>query len=110
MTNEAFRPQVMDMFEPQDHPNVIAYPGAPPTRPYDNAGWTLAYQMGVQFDAVQETVAGPLAIVEGLAKPMAGKVTPPPAGGGYLLTPAQNDAFTVVNRALKANGEVFRTT
>src|SRR5260221_8476653 len=34
-TNQAFRPHVMDMFEPQDHPNVIAYPGAAPTRPYD---------------------------------------------------------------------------
>src|SRR5205085_4644487 len=85
------------------------YPGAPPTRPYDNAGWTLAYQMGVQFDPVMETVTGPLQLIEGLAKPSAGKVTPPPAGGGYLLSPAQNDAFTVVNRALKAGGEVWRT-
>ena len=47
MTAQAFRPHVIDMFEPQDHPNVIPYPGAPPTPPYDNAGWTLAYQMGV---------------------------------------------------------------
>ena len=53
-TNQAFRPHVIDMFEPQDHPNVIPYPGAPPTRPYDNAGWTLAFQMGVQFDRVLE--------------------------------------------------------
>ena len=47
MTAQAFRPHVLDMFEPQDHPNVIPYPGAPPTPPYDNAGWTLAFQMGV---------------------------------------------------------------
>ena len=40
MTAQAFRPHVLDMFEPQDHPNVIPYPGAPPTR-RDNAGWTL---------------------------------------------------------------------
>ena len=45
---QAFRPHVLDMFEPQDHPDDIPYPGGPPTRPYDNAGWTLAYQMGVQ--------------------------------------------------------------
>ena len=32
MTAQAFRPHVLDMFEPQDHPNVIPYPGAPPTR------------------------------------------------------------------------------
>ncbi len=53
-TAQAFRPHVIDMFEPQDHPNVIPYPGAPPTPPYDNAGWTLAFQMGVQFDRILE--------------------------------------------------------
>ena len=46
-TAQAFRPHVLDMFEPQDHPDDIPYPGAPPTPPYDNAGWTLAFQMGV---------------------------------------------------------------
>jgi hypothetical protein len=44
---QAFRPHVLDMFEPQDHPDDFPYPGAAPTPPYDNAGWTLAYQMGV---------------------------------------------------------------
>ena len=58
-TAQAFRPHVIDMFEPQDHPNVIPYPGAPPTPPYDNAGWTLAYQMGVEFDRVLEAFNGP---------------------------------------------------
>ena len=32
---QAFRAHVLDMFEPQDHPNDFAYPGAPPTPPYD---------------------------------------------------------------------------
>ena len=58
-TAQAFRPHVIDMFEPQDHPNVIPYPGAPPTPPYDNAGWTLAFQMGVQFDRILEPFTGP---------------------------------------------------
>ena len=35
---------------------MIPYPGAPPTPPYDNAGWTLAFQMGVQFDRVLDAV------------------------------------------------------
>ena len=47
---QAFRPHVLDMFEPQDHPNDFQYPGGPPIPPYDNAGWTLAFQMGVKFD------------------------------------------------------------
>ena len=52
--NQAARAHVLDMMEPQDHPNDFAYPGGPPRRPYDNAGWTLAYEMGVKFDRVLE--------------------------------------------------------
>lgn len=29
-TDQAFRPHVLDMFEPQDHPNDFQYPGGPP--------------------------------------------------------------------------------
>ncbi len=47
------------MLEPQDHPNDFAYPGAPPTRPYDTTGWTLAYQMGVNFDRLYGPVPDP---------------------------------------------------
>ncbi|PZR39422.1 MAG: peptidase, partial [Azospira oryzae] len=58
-TNQAFRPHVIDMFEPQDHPNDFQYPGGPPVRPYDAAGWTLAFQMGVKFDRFLENFDGP---------------------------------------------------
>src|SRR6185503_10612544 len=58
-TAQAFRPHVIDMFEPQDHPDNFPYPGAPPTQPYDNAGWTLAFQMGIEFDRILENVTGP---------------------------------------------------
>ena len=34
-TAQAFRPHVLDMFEPQDHPNDVRYPGGPPIPPYD---------------------------------------------------------------------------
>lgn len=47
--DQPFRPHVLDSFESQDHPNDLQYPGGPPNPPYDNAGYTLAYQMGVRF-------------------------------------------------------------
>src|SRR5690606_26596679 len=47
-TAQAYRPHVLDMFEPQDHPNDFPFPGGPPRPPYDNAGWTLAFQAGVE--------------------------------------------------------------
>jgi hypothetical protein len=102
---QAFRPHVLDMFEPQDHPDDIPYPGGPPTRPYDNAGWTLAYQMGVQFDRVLEQIDGPFEKVGGLVKAPAGQITGTP-GAGYVFSHAMNDSFTAINRLLNAGEEV----
>ena len=103
---QPFRPHVLDMFEPQDHPDDIPYPGGPPLRPYDNAGWTLAYQMGVKFDRILESVDGPLEKINGLQTPPPGKVTGTGAGAGFLLGHATNDAFIAINRLLAAGEEV----
>ena len=105
---QAFRPMVLDMFEPQDHPNDFAYPGGPPKRPYDNAGYTLAYQMGVRFDRILDGFDGPFQEIEGLATPPAGKVTEVAGTRGYLVSHAVNDAFVAVNRALKAKADVYQ--
>ncbi len=63
-TAQPFRPHVLDMFEPQDHPDDIPYPGAPPTAPYDAAGWTLAYTMGVKFDRILDAFEGPFEVIK----------------------------------------------
>ena len=104
-TNQAFRPHVMDMFEPQDHPNVIPYPGAPPTRPYDNAGWTLAFQMGVQFDRILEGFTGPFEkVTDWNVKP---SPTPIPAGAPNIFVDRRaNDAYIAANRVLAKGGTV----
>ncbi|OYW02419.1 MAG: peptidase, partial [Acidobacteria bacterium 37-65-4] len=97
-TNQAFRPHVIDMFEPQDHPDNFAYPGAPPTRPYDNAGWTLAFQMGIEFDRLFDTVTSPaLEVVKDWnITPAPGTVSPASAGG-YLLSHDVLDSFRALN-------------
>ena len=56
--DQAFRPHIIDLFEPQDHPNDFQYPGGPPVPPYDAAGWTLAYQMGIEFDRITDNIQG----------------------------------------------------
>jgi hypothetical protein len=108
--DQAFRPHVLDMFEPQDHPNDIPAPGAPPTPPYDNAGYTLAYQMGVKFDRVLDPFEGPLAPSAPELQPLPGQLSGPARFGGYLLSPQQNDAFAVVQRVIDAGEKVFRVT
>jgi hypothetical protein len=111
MTAQPFRPHVIDMFEPQDHPNDFRYEGGPPIPPYDNAGWTLAYQMGVKFDRVLEGFTGPFQRVEGFGtRAPAGRVDGPANATAYLLAPEQNDAFAVANRLLAAGVQVQRLT
>ncbi len=103
---QAFRPHVMDCFEPQDYPDDFAYPGGPPIRPYDVTGYTLAFQMGVRFDRVLDAVEGPFEPVEGFAKAAPGSVATGGAGG-YLLGHEPNDAFIAVNRLLAAGESVY---
>ena len=107
-TNQAFRPHIIDMFEPQDHPNDFKYENGPPIPPYDNAGWTLAYQMGVKFDRILDLFDGPFEEVKGLAKPVEGIVSRKENPKGYLLKYQSNDAVIAVNRLLKDQHKVFR--
>jgi hypothetical protein len=106
---QAFRPHVLDMFEPQDHPDDIPYPGGPPSRPYDSAGWTLAYQMGVKFDRVLEGFDGPFEKLVGMQKPPAGRVTAT-GTAGYTFSHAVNDSFIAINRLLAGGEDVLWIT
>jgi hypothetical protein len=108
---QAFRAHVLDMFEPQDHPNDFAYPGAPPSRPYDNAGWTLAMQMGVKFDRILDGFDVPA-----LRKldPITDRIKPDPTtlantGAGWVISPRVNDSFHAVARLWAAGADVYRT-
>jgi hypothetical protein len=106
-TAQAFRPHVLDMFEPQDHPNDFRYPGGPPVPPYDSTGYTLAYLMNVQFDPILDAFDGPFEKLTGEIRPPAGTITGPSDPAGYLLSHRVNDSFTLVNRLLKQGCEVY---
>jgi hypothetical protein len=108
-TDQAFRPHVLDMFEPQDHPNDFKYEGGPPIAPYDAAGWTLAYLMNVKFDRIQNAFTGPF---EKLPYGELLKATPKdlPAAGGYALSAAANESFLAVNELLKGGADVYRNS
>lgn len=105
-TAQAFRPHVLDMFEPQDYPNDLQYPGGPPKAPYDNAGYTLAMSMGVGYDRIIEPFDGPFQKVPDLlARAPGGSVA---GSGGWILSHRYNDAITAVNRLLAAKVPVSR--
>jgi hypothetical protein len=104
---QPFRAHLMDMFEPQDHPDDIPYPGGPPRAPYDVTGYNLSYSMGIKFDRILDAFDGPFAKIPDLVTPPPGKIAQAPSGGGYLLSHQVNDAFIAVNRLLKGNEEVY---
>jgi hypothetical protein len=106
-TDQAFRPHVMDMFEPQQHPNDFAYPGGPPMPPYDNAGWTLAYQMGIQFDRILDGFDGPFEMIDGLAEIPSGQVMASASAAGYVFDHRNNNSFLVLNRLLAQGSDVY---
>jgi hypothetical protein len=47
-TDQEFAAIAREVLEIQKYPDLRQYPGGPPERPYDAAGWTLPLQMGVQ--------------------------------------------------------------
>ncbi|MBE0673706.1 MAG: peptidase, partial [Bacteroidales bacterium] len=106
---QSFRPHVLDMFEPQDHPNDLQYPGGPPIAPYDAAGWTLAFQMGIEFDRILDKIDGPFtAIPYGEEQSVPTTVMPAVSRVGYVYSPKINNSFKVTNDLLKAGVKVYR--
>ena len=107
---QAFRPHLRDLFEPQDHPNDLEYPGGPPKKPYDLAGYTLAFQFDIKFDRILDGFDGPFEKIKGLLKAPAGKITGVAKPAGYLLSHQINDAFTGTTKLLASGQEVYWLT
>ncbi len=110
-TNQAFRPHVIDMFEPQDHPNDFQYPGGPPVRPYDAAGWTPAYTMGLEFDRILEPFDGPFETIPyGEEQKHKGSFTKLAGAVGYTFSTKENASYILINDLLKEDIEVEKNS
>lgn len=96
---QPFRPLVKDLLEPQRHPDVRLFPGGPPVPPYDNAGWTLSYQMGVEAVPVDVAVNARLVRVDSFPR-AAGTLVGGAARYGYALDPRINNTVTAIERLL----------
>ncbi len=108
-TNQAFRAHVIDMFEPQDHPNDFQYPGGPPVRPYDAAGWTPAFTMGIEFDRILDDFTGPFeTIAYGQLQKPVGSVNTVPSAIGYVFSTKENAAYYAINTLLAMGVDVYK--
>ncbi|HJP82373.1 MAG TPA: hypothetical protein VJ835_02615, partial [Fimbriimonadaceae bacterium] len=97
--DQPFRPHILDMFEPQDHPNDIPAPGAAPIPPYDSAGYTLALQMGVKFDRILDTPNIETNVLYAGSDPSVILVSPP---GGWAGNMAYSGTYAEVAKRMAA--------
>jgi hypothetical protein len=115
--SQAFGLFAKAVFEKQSYPDLTKYPGlwqaiVRPRKfadvylpPYDIAGWTLPYQMGVKVVPANSPLEASLAPVEEVVPP-AGRLAKE-ARYAYLLSPKTNNSFIANNRILSQGGEVL---
>jgi hypothetical protein len=105
---QPYRAHAKDLLEPQRFPKMERWPGGPPEPPYDVAGWTLPYQLGVDAVAVDSPFTLPARRpVEGLAvaEPSRCVGVYAAARGGLALDPRNGYAYAHVLRALARGGQ-----
>jgi hypothetical protein len=85
----------------------FAYPGGPPNPPYDITGWTLAMQMGVEFDRVQRRLRRTVHEDWRASAAPASSISGPSNPAGYLISHRINNSFVLINRLMKAGADVY---
>ena len=76
-TDQEFAAMAREILDIQTYPDLRQYPGGPPERPYDAAGWSLPLQMGIRVVAattpLDEQARASLKLVGGMPE---GRVKP----------------------------------
>jgi hypothetical protein len=96
------------MLERQQYPDLRLFPGGPPKPPYDVAGQTLGYLLGVTVDPIAAPFDAPLTRVTTLTPRQT--PLPPAPRWAYVIGPESNAGFIAAARLQKANVPLFRTT
>jgi hypothetical protein len=99
-----------DLLEPQHHPNRTNGPGGTPKRPYDMAGWTLPYQMGVGADMIKEPFSADIALPDPALGGIAGSISDQPNSSDrqpLALDRRTNAAVRMAMRALARGSRVW---
>ena len=92
-TDQEFAAMAREVLDVQRYPDLRQYPGGPPERPYDAAGWTLPLQMGVKVVPVAASLGSDArAKMKLLGPPVDLKVKPTP----YPTSPEDAATFDSV--------------
>lgn len=107
MSSQPYKPYAVALLEKQKYPDIRQYPGGPPTPPYDNAGWTLPLQMGVNCDRIERPFKVKLEKLEKVPYP---SLSPPKESAKYILLDSRiNASYAAVFSFMKDKAEIYRT-
>jgi len=98
-TAQPFRAYLKDLLEPQHYPNRKTQAGDPIV-PYDLAGWTLSYQMGVRVDRVSVLPNVATLPVTESVHPLPGQM-PANNASRVVMDPRPNQSRHVINQAMR---------
>jgi hypothetical protein len=84
--DQEFAALAREVLDVQKYPDLRQYPGGPPLRPYDAAGWTLPLQMGVEVAFASKPLGED---VRAKLVPL-GPVRPAARASAYNLAPADD--------------------
>ncbi|HZX11730.1 MAG TPA: hypothetical protein VFG01_12360, partial [Acidobacteriota bacterium] len=107
LMSQPYRPYAQSLLEKQEYPDIRQYPEGPPVPPYDNAGWTLPLQMGVECEQINtpfETKLEKLEEIPDLEIPVPAEEAP-----YIVLDSKQNASYSVIFSLLKNNPTVSRS-
>jgi len=105
--NQPYQPYAQALLERQRYPDMRQYPGGPPIPPYDNAGWTLPLQMGVECIPVEGPFAAEMKMISDVSDP---RVDIPEEKVWAVLKGGENAAHQAVFALLDGGVTVWRKT
>ena len=108
---QPYRAHAKDLLEAQAFPKLEQWPGGPPERPYDVAGWTLSQQMGVRVVQVDTPLTVRGTPVESLSPPLQTCPSARTTRGGYAaFDPRNSDSYSLVFGTVRSGTAVRITT
>jgi len=110
--DQPYRAHAKDLLEVQRFPAVERWPGGPVERPYDVAGWTLPFQLGVRVIPSDTLPAGPSSLLSAVEST---PCVPPEQlgrklGQWYILDARDTDSYRLVMQAVRNGWTVRRGT
>jgi len=104
--SQPYKPYAQALLEKQKYPNIRQYPGGPPEPPYDNAGWTLPLQMGVDCERIEHAFEAQLEKLEKVTFPAA---STPESASYVILDSRMNASYSIAFSLLKDKVEMYRS-